>query len=827
MLSDKELKKKYGKEYSLNPDKYYPTRFIKSLKFVRGKCVKCGKNYWSKNERKVCGDPSCHGEYGFINNTPVKKKLDYAGVWKSFSKHMQKHGYTPIKRYPVVARWRDDIPFVEASIDDFIPYVVNGVVKPPANPLTVPQFCLRFNDISNVGLTGAHNTGFIMIGQHRFEKPENYEPNKYLEHLFTWFTKELGIPDQELILHEDVWAGSGNFGPCIEIFSRGVELANQVYMQFTQTRNGYKDLELKVLDMGMGQERVTWFANGTPQSYETTFPTVIKKIRQKTGLKTDEKIIKEFMPFSGKLNADETTDLEKEWRKIAGKTGRTVQELKQNVLPLQAIYSIADHTRSLLVAISDGALPSNTGGGYNLRVIFRRCMDFIKKYGWSLDLAEVCEWHVQDLKKMFPDIGDNLEDVKKIINVEKQKYEKTLRQIKEILKTISGKLDEKQIIDLYDSHGINPETLLEKKLIQKIPDRFFEKVAEKHARTEKKEDEAKHELKTQKTEKLYYDDYAKTSFQAKVIDSIEDYVILDKTVFYPTSGGQIHDKGMINGQPVTEVKEQDGVVLHKIRGEKPGKGTVVKGEIDWNRRKQLAQHHTAVHVVNGSARQVLGNHVWQAGADKNEARARIDITHYESLNPKQVSEIEKLANDVIRKGLQVHSEFLNKDVAEKKYGFRLYQGGAIPGSKIRVVRINDFDVEACAGTHVKNTKEIGGIKITGTKRIQDGVIRIEIKAGKALEEEANKNKVIADQVCELLGTSYDQMPGKTLELFNAWKNKRKKKPFSFKKVKTGKGSGEKLAENLERAAQNLKVLPEHLPNTVKRFIKDLNNSEEE
>lgn len=821
MLTDKQLKKKYGRVYSNNPDQYYPTEFMKSLGFTRKKCENCKRNFWSLEDRNVCGDTTCQGPYTFINNSPARKKLSYAGVWESFSKTLKKKGYEPIQRYPVVARWRDDIPFVEASIDDFIPYVVSGTVEPPANPLTVPQFCLRFNDISNVGITGAHNTGFVMIGQHRFETPGDYDPNTYLKHLYDWFHQKIGIPAEEIVFHEDVWAGSGNFGPCIEVFSRGLELANQVYMQYKQTRNGYEELDVKVLDMGMGQERVAWFTQGKPQSYEVVFPTVVKKLKKKTGVNIDEQVMEKFIPHSGALNMDEVEDVDEAWREVAQKVGVSVRELKEKIFPVQAVYSIADHTRSLLLAINDGALPSNTGGGYNLRVIFRRCMDFIKKYGWDLDLGEVCEWHVKDLEKMFE--IKNLEEVKKILRVEEKKYEKTRKKIKRILKSIKGKVNVKKAIELYDSHGINPETLVEAGLMSKVPDKFYEKVSERHTRAKRKEKRKRIDTKgIIKTKKLYYDDYKKTSFKARVIKVDGNKVVLDKTVFYPTSGGQMHDKGSLNDKKVKRVFEEDGVVVHvmqKNHGLK--KGQEVWGEIDWPRRKQLAQHHTAVHVINGAARQVLGDHVWQAGADKNTERARLDITHYETPSQKELDEIQKLANEVISQGVEVESKVVRKSEAEKEYGFRVYQGGSIPGNELRIIKINDFDTEACAGTHVHNTAQIGPIKITGVKRIQDGVIRLELKAGGALKSYEERMKRLADEVCERLGCKYEEMPEKSKELFKEWKNKRKGKPYEFKKGGGVGGDESRLEHYLEEAAQALKTIPEHLPNTIKRFLKDL------
>src|SRR3989344_4282226 len=144
MLSDKDLKKEFKKKVSLHPEKYYAVSVLKTGGFSRGQCKTRRTFFWSVDKRDVCGDASCSGGFGFIDATPAKHKLDYVGVWQKFSMMFKKLGYEPISRYPVAARWRDDTDFVQASIYDFQPYVVSGEVEPPANPLVVPQFCLRF-----------------------------------------------------------------------------------------------------------------------------------------------------------------------------------------------------------------------------------------------------------------------------------------------------------------------------------------------------------------------------------------------------------------------------------------------------------------------------------------------------------------------------------------------------------------------------------------------------------------------------------------------------------------------------------------------------------
>src|SRR3989338_3520969 len=297
MIPDKEIKREFKAKASLQPERFYPISVLKEEGFGRKKCTVCGTFFWSVEEsRTVCDDPSHSGGFRFFDNPPAKKEMDYVGVWKEFAKHFKKRGYIPIERYPVAARWRQDTEFVQASIYDFQPYVVSGEVEPPANPLTVPQLCLRFNDIDNVGITGAHYSCFVMIGQHAFEPPEKYNQKKYFEDIHSWLKDGLGLPNGEITYHEDAWAGGVNFGPCIEFFSRGLELGNQVYMMYEQTPAGSKELNLKVLDMGMGQERNAWFTKGVSTSYETTFPSVAKKLYKIAGIKVDKEIVRKFLP---------------------------------------------------------------------------------------------------------------------------------------------------------------------------------------------------------------------------------------------------------------------------------------------------------------------------------------------------------------------------------------------------------------------------------------------------------------------------------------------------------------------------------------------------
>ncbi len=751
---EKRIKNEFRKKAQEKPEKYYPVSVLLEKGFKRYKCEKCGNYFWSLVERSVCGDPNCIGKYEFINNARIKS-LEFTEVWKKFARFFEKLGYTPIARYPVVARWRDDIFFVEASIDSFMPYVIEGVSEPPANPLVIPQFCLRFNDIDNVGVTGRHYTGFVMIGQHAFEKPSNYNPEKYLEDIYLWLVEELKIPKEEIQFHEDAWVGSGKMGPSLEYFSLGLELGNQVYMQYDISTGKIRELPLKVLDMGMGQERYVWFSHGTNTSYECVMPSVVKKIFHETGIRKTETFEK-FLPYSGMLNLDEVADIDKAWKMIAKNLNLSVEALKKEVYPITSAFAIAEHTRTLLLALSDGSLPSNVGGGYNLRVILRRCLNFTEKFSWQIDFNSLFEEHAKAMKNQYPELVENLESIYEIFEVERKKFMETKRRnLSLISKLKREELTEEKIIELYDSYGIHPEELKEKFGI-KIPENFYKKVTEKHVHKKESEKEISIEG-NYVTEKLYYKNDKLYEFDAKVLKIIGNFVILDRTCFYPRGGGQEPDTGFISNARVLDVKLIRNFIIHEVDKPDFKEGDIVRCKVDRERRERIRMHHTAVHVLNGACRKILGNHVWQTGAYKDEKKGRLDITHYANLSDEQIETIERICNDCIEKAYTVEKLSLPRAEAEKKFGFRIYQGGAIPGGIIRILKINDFDVEACGGLHVDNTSEIGKVIILNSSKIQDGVVRIEIAAGKAADEEINRVSNIIERLKEILNVEEKEL----------------------------------------------------------------------
>ena len=790
-IDKKELREKFAKDWQ----KYYKLDFLVQSGFKRRVCKKCGKGFWTLDDsRQTCPDQPCQ-YYEFLGNPPTKKKFDYVDAWKHIEKFFVKNGHTSVRRYPVVCRWFPTLFFNNASIVDFYRTENGNVVFDfPVNPLIVPQFCLRFNDIPNIGVTGRHYGCFVMVGQHSLYNPKNKSNPGYWKDRCTELDFELmksfGVAPEEIIFVEDVWVGPGAFGSTLEYFVRGLEIGNEVFTEFVITNGGYKEMDEKVIDMGAGLERFAWLSQGTPTSYDVTFRPVLEALKKKVDVDYDEKLFLKYSKLAGALNFEEVEDLKRTREEIAKKLGVTADELEKKIEPLQALYAICDHTRALAFAIADGALPSNVGGGYNLRVILRRSLGFIDKFGWDIDLPDVCELHAKQLKNMAPELAEHKQEIRKILDVEKRRYKETKTRTRKIVEKIidSGQeVDEQKMVQLYDSEGITPEMLVESGLDVKIPSDFYVKITERHMSQEKEEEHRPFDLSgLVKTKVLYYDEPEILEFTAKIVKIFDgNKIVLDKTAFYPTSGGQLYDSGFIGGIEVTDVNKYGDVVVHTLKSADSLKeGEKVGCVVDNDRRKILRQHHTGNHILNLSARNLLGPHVWQHSAFKDVDKAKLEITHYDALTDEEAKKIEKYANDVIKKGIPVKIEALQRSEAEQKYGFRIYQGSqGVPSKEVRIVSVGDLDHAACGGLHCKNTAEVESITILRTKRVQDGVVRIEYVCGDVALRELEHKERLLKETADALGVAEEDVPTAVKALFEEWKSKKKQLKKTKKKEK--------------------------------------------
>jgi len=728
------LRKKFSSDYK----NYYSVNLFEKEGFIRKQCQNCDNFFWTADEsRFTCPEQPCE-QYGFINDSPTSKKLDYAECWNAIENYFVKNNHTSVNRYPVVARWRPDLYFTIASIVDF-QRIEGGKIafEFPENQLIIPQMCLRFNDIENVGVSGKHFTSFVMIGQHCVANEKGYWKDECIDLDYGLLNSVFGIPKKEIVFKEDVWVGYGAFGYSLEYYVRGLELGNAVFTQFEGDPTNYKTMDDKIIDMGAGLERFSWLTQGTPTAYEAVFGSTINHMIDKCNITYDQDFFKNYSKYSGMLNLDEVSDIEITRKQVAEKLGIDKDTLLEKITPFESMFAVLDHVKTLVFAISDGALPSNVGGGYNLRVLLRRSLSKIHSQKWDVELGEIADWHIDYLSQIYPELKEHRNEILKILEVEEKRYDNTQERIKKTVSNMQNSnqsLDEETLIKLYDSDGITPEFIKDQGLDIDIPANFYAKVTERHILNKTEKPKRTFDIdELPETRPLFYENQELTEFDGNVLevfhDSKHSFVVLDQTAFYARAGGQEPDSGTLDNHEVLDVEKYGQVILHKINKADIEVGTVLKGKINETRRQILTRHHTATHVMLGAAKRALGSWIWQSSAFKDVDKARLDITHFEHLSLKQIEEIEKLANDAIRQNLPVHKLVLDRGEAEKKYGFSIYQGGIAPGKNIRVQDIETWDVEACAGTHVSRTGELGLIKIIKNERVQDGVERLEYVAG--------------------------------------------------------------------------------------------------
>jgi alanyl-tRNA synthetase len=750
-------KKEILREFSSDPDRYYKVKLFEEQGFVRKSCSKCGRFFWTLNaDRNLCPDDGLD-TYSFIGEPPTSKRFDYTQSWKQVEEFFVKNNHTSVSRYPVVCRWRDDLYFTIASVVDFQRIMGSKVVfEFPANPLVVPQTCLRFKDLENVGVTGRHFSSFCMIGQHSVPDNNGYWKDECVDLDYRLLTDQFGIKKDEVVFVEDVWAGGGSFGPSLEYFVQGLELGNAVFTEFQGELGKHTTLDQRVIDMGAGLERFAWITMGTPTAYDCCFGPINEKLFNTIGIDSNSEILRRYFTEIAK-EIDHFDDLN-EVRRIAIKNAQiSDDQLNKMITPLEGMYLIADHLRTLIFAITDGALPSNVGGGYNLRMMLRRINATISKLNLKLDIDDLIDTHVDYLKDTYPELDEKREDVKAILKLESQRYEESKVHMKKKAEKIKEKgtptVDElitfvDELITFYESDGITPEYLKEVDAISEIPSSFYSKLSDLHQSDKKK---AIAELPLEglpETETLFYQDDP-MEFDAKVLKVFDDMVVLDRTSFYARGGGQEPDHGSIAGFSVIDVDKHANIIVHKLEGGVPKEGDIVSCKVDATRRSNITKNHTSTHILNASSRGVLGSWVWQHSAFKEDDHARLDITHHSSLTESEVKQIEDAANNMVKQNYPVDIQYYDRGTAEQKYGFRIYQGGVVPVKAVRIVSIEDKDIEACGGTHVKKTGEIELIKITKTKRIQDGVVRLEFVSGPTAFEYVEKQQVESEKQKEL------------------------------------------------------------------------------
>ncbi|MCI4347143.1 MAG: alanine--tRNA ligase [Thermoplasmata archaeon] len=703
----------------------YDLKFFHQEGFHRRACQSCGAAFWALGDLDRCQEEPCT-PYSFIGASGFNRALLTSEMRETFLSFFEKNGHTRIRRYPIVARWRNDVFFTQASIYDFQPWVTSGQIPPPANPLTISQPCLRLNDLQEIGRSSRYFSQFEMMAHLAFNRPghEVYFKDRTTELCHGLFTRELGADPRKISYKEEEWEGGGNLGPSLSVGLQGLELATLVFMEYVRDGDQLKPMPLTVVDTGYGLERSTWLSQGTPTAYEAVF-------------------------------------------------GEFYDELRTVLLPHEAAI-LADHARAVNFLITDGVVPSNAKEGYYARLLIRRMLRILARAQGSPDFLHIIDRSGREIARSYPEVGANRDDLHRVLQAEVERYEESIkrgrvqvRRMEERLEKEGRRVGVEDLVDWYDSLGLPPDVAVEElRVPPTVPDNFYALVADRHAadKPEKEYSETGSGLPepptdTPATEVLYYLDPYTLSFRSHVLWSHRDWVVLDRTFFYPTGGGQITDTGRLGEVPVVEVARRGPWVLHHLeRAQKFRPGEEVHGHIDADRRRQLMAHHTATHILNGALRSVLGPHVWQSGAFKGTDVARIDITHYRPLSMVELREVERLANRIVSENRPVKSYFESRTEAERRFGFTLYQGGAVPGKELRIVEVEGFDVEACGGTHCTHTSEVGAIQVLDTDRIQDGVVRLSYVAGDRAVIVREERDAALHEAARLLAVPPEKVP---------------------------------------------------------------------
>ena len=784
----------------------YQLDFFKENGFVRKICKKCGSPFWTLDpNREVCGDAPCE-PYQFIGN-PIFKKHSLPEMREAYLSFFEQNGHTRINRYPVAARWRDDIYLTIASIADFQPFVTSGVCPPPANPLTISQPCIRLNDLDNVGRSGRHFTCFEMMAHHAFNTDEEpiYWKDRCLE-LCTGFVNSVGGDVTQLTFKENPWFGGGNAGASVEVLMGGLEVATLVFMNLSRKNSGkppvmidgkdYYEMPLRIVDTGYGLERFTWASCGTPTAYDAVFPEMISRLLNNAGMEhyldnpEIEHILGKNAEFAGLMDirGEKISELRKQ---VADYTGISVGKLEEIIVPMENIYALCDHTRCLAYMLGDLIVPSNVRDGYLARMVLRRSIRMMQEAKVDDDLGELIVAQMEAIG--LSNFEQDPAIVREIIAREVEKYEATIargtRTVQRLGQNYVKKNEEvplAELITLYDSHGIPVDTinkvLTETGAKFEIPDDFESQIADMHSENEGEKAPsplAKYEERISKlpaTKKSYYERPTDMEFEAIVLDIMDEYVVLDATLFYPEGGGQPSDTGMLVASNamvrVENVVKSGDVILHKVNDGSLKRGDRVKGVLDEERRWALMRHHSGTHMVLRAAKEVLGPHIHQAGSQLSPETARLDIRHYTHITPEQMKEIEVRANRLVMENLPTTIKVEPRVKAEQKFGFALYQGGVPPGKELRIVQMG-AETQACAGTHCTTTGEIGPIKLLRLEHIQDGVERIEFACGFAALDAMQHIQSLLNTSADALSVQTENLPATVERFFSEWKDQRK------------------------------------------------------
>ena len=709
----------------------------------------------------------------------MKKSYGVNELRRMYLEFFESKGHLAMKSFSLVPHNDNSLLLINAGMAPLKPYFT-GQEIPPRRRVTTCQKCVRTGDIENVGKTARHLTFFEMLGNFSFGDYFKHEaiawswefltkvlgleedrlyPSIYGEddEAFDIWTKEVGVAPEKITRFyrdpetgecDNFWEhGAGPCGPCSEIYydrgekygcgkpdckvgcdcDRFREVWNNVFTQFNgDGHGGYEELENKNIDTGMGLERLAVVMQDVDSVFDID---TMKAIRDKVC-------------------------------ELCGKTYQT------DALDDVSIRLITDHIRSSTFLISDGVMPSNEGRGYVLRRIIRRAARHGRMLGIEgTFLAKIAQVVIDESKDGYPELEEKKDFILKVLTQEEEKFAKTIDQGLNILSEMEEKMQSegKKVLSgedafkLYDTYGF-PIDLTEEILEEKgfsYDEAGFEACMEKQRQTARG---ARKETNYMGADANVYNDIdspittefvgydcldsrEKVAFlttQDEVVEALSDgdkgSIIVAKTPFYATMGGQQGDKGIIKSATGTFVVE-DTV---KVVGNRVAHvGYVSEGmissddevelHVDKVLRAKTCRNHSATHLLQKALREVLGTHVEQAGSYQDGERTRFDFSHFSAMTADEIAKVEAIVNEKIAEAIPVETAVMSVDEAKKTGAMALF--GEKYGEKVRVVSMGDFSKEFCGGTHVKNTGEISAFKIISESGVAAGVRRIEAITG--------------------------------------------------------------------------------------------------
>ncbi|MDR0382296.1 MAG: alanine--tRNA ligase [Oscillospiraceae bacterium] len=722
-------------------------------------------------------------------------------IREKFQSFFEGHDHLRLPSFPLVPQGDASLLLINSGMAPLKPYF-SGDAVPPHRRVVTCQKCIRTPDIERVGKTSRHGTFFEMLGNFSFG---DYFKREAAAWAWAFCTQEMGIPRERLHVSVyldddeayDIWTkeigvdpshmkrlgkadnfweiGSGPCGPCSEIyFDRGekyscgapdcavgcdcdryVEFWNLVFTQFNNDGQGnYTPLENKNIDTGMGLERLACIMQEVDNLFEVD---TIKNIC---------------------LHVSE----------IAGVSYGHAE--KQDV----SLRVITDHIRSTVMLVCDGVLPSNEGRGYVLRRLLRRAARHGKLLGIGRPfLFEVCDTVIRESGDAYPALREKAEHIRRVIRMEEERFDKTidaglglLREDIEALRASGGTaLPGEQVFKLYDTFGF-PIDLTEE--ILQEAGMTFDRAAfdEQMARQRERARSARASLgdlgwvgldlgldRGLQSEFIGYD---VLEGEARVLAIAEGRdltdtagegarvsVVLDKTPFYAESGGQVADTGVLTSEGavlrVDDVKKtQDGKYLHvgEVVSGELAKGDAVRATVDADRRRAVMRAHSATHLLHRALRDVLGNHVEQAGSLVEADRLRFDFTHYAAVTPEEMERITRRVNEMALASHEI--EIREMPIAEAKALGAMALFGEKYGDVVRVVRMGDVSVELCGGTHLHNTAAVGAFLPRGESSVAAGVRRVEAHVGMQALDDARAVIRLAGEAAGLMKSVPAELP---------------------------------------------------------------------